>query len=131
MLIRNSKRAGNSSGFTLLEVVLTASMAAIMALASATVFSSNLAAVDRAKRMTTGSQFLETVMEDLAAQPYENLLALNGNTIFDGELLVSSDFSVGLNVFEAGVGLVQVQAVLTDLGSQRRLGEVNAIRAQW
>jgi hypothetical protein len=93
-------------------------------------FSSNLAAVERAKRMTHATLFLETVMEDVTAQPYANLLALNGNQVVDGATLLRSAFAADLSVFQASVDVIQVRAVLTDLGSGESIGDVTMLRVR-
>jgi len=91
-------------------------------------FSSNLIATEEAKRLTDGGLFLETVTEDVLAQDFDNLLALNGNQILDGANLASSEYRVDLTVFLAGIDLIQIQAVLTDLQSDHEIGRMGTLR---
>jgi prepilin-type N-terminal cleavage/methylation domain-containing protein len=116
------------AGFTLLEVVISSAILSVSLLAATAAFSSNRLAVNQAKRLTTGTIFLETVMEDVTAQDYDNLLALNGNRILDGPALARSEFAVDLTVFNTAVDLIQVTAALTDLDSGRELGRVATMR---
>ena len=126
MRIRKSKN--RQAGFTLLEVVISSAVLAIALMAATAAFSSNLVATEEAKRLTNGSIFLSTVTEDVLAQDFDNLLALNGNQIVDGGNLDVSEYSVDLTVFLAGLDLIQVQAVLTDLQTGREIGRLGTLR---
>ncbi len=128
---RVGKRSAKNSGMTLLEVSLSMSIVAVVLLGTAAAFSSNLFVVDQAKRMTGGTLLLETVMEDLSAQNFGNLLVMNGNQFFDGADAASSEYSVDLTVFQAQVNLLQVNAVLTDLRTGREVGRVTSLRSAY
>lgn len=123
-----TRRITRRSGFTLLEVVLTASFLAVLLLASSAAFASNLRAVEEAERLTGGALFLETVMEDLQAQSAANLLVMNGNQIFDRETLAASSYVVDLTTFQAGADLVQATAVLTSAETNAELGRATVLR---
>lgn len=123
-----SKQNGKQAGFTLLEVVISSVVLSIALMAASAAFSSDLIATEKAKRITTGAVFLNTVTEDVLAQDFDNLLALNGNQIFDGATLAASEYRVDLTVFLADLDLMQVQAALIDLQSNRELGRVGALR---
>lgn len=126
MKIRRS--VNRRSGFTLLEVVVSSVVLAIALMTATAAFSSNLIATEEAKRLTDGGLFLETVTEDVLAQDFDNLLALNGNQILDGANLASSEYRVDLTVFLAGIDLIQIQAVLTDLQSDHEIGRMGTLR---
>ncbi|MEQ1893192.1 MAG: hypothetical protein ABL998_11655, partial [Planctomycetota bacterium] len=89
----------------------------------------NFAAVRTADGLSSGSLFMETVLEDLSAQPYEDLLTFDGNRVFDQETEERSRFAVTLSIFESEVGLLQISALLTDLGRDRELGRVVTFRS--
>ncbi len=114
---------------TVLEVTIALAITATVLLASAAAFMTSIAAVNSAQRTSRGALFAETVMEDLGAQPYANLAAFNGNTMFDGATLATSQFTVGLTIFTVAVDLIQVRAVLTDRHTGRELGRLTTLRA--
>jgi hypothetical protein len=99
--------------------VLTASAGALL---------TNLNSARTAQRTSRATLFLETVMEDLSAQSYDALQAFDGNRIFDGSDEAHSNYSVNLTVFQAGVGLLQVRALLTDLRNDREIGRLTTYR---
>ena len=123
-----AKRKKQQAGFTLLEVVVSSAVLAVSLMAATAAFSSNLIATEEAKRLTNGSLFLSTVTEDVLAQDFDNLLALNGNQIIDGGNLAVSEYSVNLTVFLVGIDLIQVQARLTDLQTGREIGRLGTLR---
>ena len=116
-------------GFTLVEVAVSSVVVAFLAMAASMAFSSNLRAVERAKGITTSSIFVETVMEDLAAQTYANLLAMDGNRFFDANDENDSSFAVDLTCFETALGLMQVEADVVDLRTGRSLGQITTLRS--
>ena len=105
-------------------------LVAIAALASASAFSRNLQVIEQAKTTTTATLFLDTVLEDLHAQNYDSLLALNGNRIFDQATEASSQFSADLTVTQIAVDLIQVRAVLEDLQRGREIARVSTLRSR-
>lgn len=123
------RRSSNQrSGFTLLEVVISSVVLAVALMAATAAFSTNLIATEEAKRLTSGSIFFGTVTEDVLAQDFDNLLALNGNQILDGATLGSSNYRVDLTVFLASLNLMQIQAVLFDLQSGREIGRLGTLK---
>jgi len=113
----------------LLEITIALSVIMTIMIASAGAFGSSLTAVNSAHRTSRATMFLETVMEDLSAQTYDNLLTFNGNRVFDKATLATSDFVVDISTFQAAVGLRRVDAVLTDRRTNRELGRLATIRA--
>jgi hypothetical protein len=97
-------------------------------MAAAGALLSSLSAVSSAQRMSRATVFLQTVMEDLQAQPYDNLLAFNGNTVFDQGTAAQSNYQATINVFTAQVNLRQVNVVLTDRRANREIGRVTTLR---
>ena len=126
--VRKGARARVRAGFTVLEVTIALAITATLLLASAASFLSSIAAVNSAGRTSRGAVFAQTVMEDLAAQPYENLLAFNGNRIYDQATAGASRYAVDLTVFTTTVNLIQVRAALTDLRTGRELVRVSTLR---
>jgi Tfp pilus assembly protein PilV len=113
----------------LIEVTISVVIATVLMLATAAAFSENLQAVEHAERVGDATLFLETILEDVSAVNYGNLLALDGNQLFDGSTLSASNFTVDLTVFQVEVGLLQVNAALTDLRRGRVLTRTSSLRA--
>lgn len=118
------------AGLSLVEVTIALAILFTGLMATARTLASSVTVVNDAKRMNQAAVFLETVMEDVAAQPYANLLALDGNHITDGANAASSSYAADLAVFQAAADLIQVEAQLTDLRSGRELGRVTTLRAR-
>lgn len=121
---RASKR-----GLTLIEVAISTVIATILVLATAAVFSENMQVVERSRGMTGGASFLGTTLESVSAQSYDNLLTLNGTRLFENTDADDSAYAVDLTTFLVEVGLVQVEAELVDLKSDRVVGRVLCQRA--
>ena len=90
----------------------------------------SLKAVNSARRVTGGSQYLASVMQNLAAQPYANLLAMNGNQLFDQATLADSNFTVDIVAFETEIDLLQLEATLNDRRTGRELGTITTLRTK-
>ncbi len=120
---------GRKAGVSLIEVSLSLLVVAIVVTGAARAFSSSLNAVGQAKRTTNAAIFLETTMEDISAQPYANLLTLNGNQVFDRTDAADSEYSIRLSVFQAELELIQIRAIVTDLDTNREMGRVTALRS--
>jgi len=118
------------AGLSLVEVTIALAILFTGLMATARTLATSVTVVNDAKRMNTAAVFLETVMEDVAAQPYVNLLALDGNDITDGDDVASSNYSAELTVFQAAADLIQIEAVLTDLRAGREIGRVTTLRAR-
>ncbi|MEM7305766.1 MAG: prepilin-type N-terminal cleavage/methylation domain-containing protein [Planctomycetota bacterium] len=118
------------SGLTLIELAISMLVVAALMLAAVTAFTRNLGAVRQAKSTSNGAIFLQATMENLAAQPFDNLLALNGNQFFDRTTLEDSSFAVDLTVFLSDVDLLQVEADLIDLRTDRRMGQLTTLRTR-
>jgi len=128
---RSSSRARRSRrGLSLVEVVVALTLVVGVMLGASAGFSGSLKAVDRAQQLHDASAQLSTVLEDVAAQPYENLLALNGNQILSGATAASSAFVTDLVVFQVQVDLVQVRATVREARTNRILGSVTTQRSR-
>jgi type II secretory pathway pseudopilin PulG len=113
-----------------LEVTIALTIVATLLMASAGAFLSSISAVNAAQRRSVATVFLETVMEDLSAQAYVDLPSFNGNRIFDRPTAAASSYAVDLTVFLTAVDLQQVQAVLTDLRTNRVVGRLTTLRSR-
>jgi hypothetical protein len=111
-----------------LEITITLTIVTTVLMAAAGALLSSLSSVSNAARTSRATVFLETVMEDLSAQPYANLLAFNGNTIYDQAAAANSNFSCNLTVFTVAVNLVQLDVVLRDTRGNREVGRVTTLR---
>jgi Tfp pilus assembly protein PilV len=125
-----TRRTRGNSGLTVLEVTIAFTIVSTVLLASGGAFSSTINATRNAQSRSRGSVFLDTVMEDLAAQSYDGLLAFNGNKIYDGPTAARSNYSVDITTFLSAVDLIQVQAVLKELRTNRELGRVTSLRTR-
>jgi hypothetical protein len=113
-----------------LEVTIAFTIVCTVLMASAGAFTSGLVAVRGAQARSRGTVFMETVMEDLSAQPYDSLLAFNGNRIYDAPTIARSNCSVDLSVFLAAVDLLQVEAILKDVRTGREIGRLSTLRTR-
>jgi Tfp pilus assembly protein PilV len=125
--IRVRRRA---AGLGLVEVTIAIALLVTGLMATARALASSITAVNEAQRMNRAAMFLETVMEDVVAQPYANLWALDGNQLTDATTADTSNFTVSMTVFQAAANLFQVDAVLRDLRSGREVGRVTTLRAR-
>jgi hypothetical protein len=98
-------------------------------LAAAGSFSTSLTSVQVAQKQSEAGVFLTTVLENLRAQPFVGLLAFNGDRIFDGVDEDRSRYVAELTVFQAGVGLVQIDVRVLELDTDRELTRVATLRA--
>jgi prepilin-type N-terminal cleavage/methylation domain-containing protein len=128
--MRPRERRKGSAGMTLIEVSLSMAVVAVLMLAAVSAFTSNLKAVGSAQTTTRASIFLEATLENLAALGADELLALNGNRFYDAVDAEHSSYAIDLAVFAAAVDLVQVEAVLVDLRTERAMGQVTTLRAR-
>ena len=114
----------------MLEATIALAVVSTVLIASAGAFSSSLSSVNSSQRRSRGMVFLQTVMENLGAQSYDNLLAFNGNRIYDQATLGASTFYVDVTVFTAATDLDQVQTVLRDMRTNREIGRVTTLRSK-
>lgn len=124
------RRAGRRAGISVIEVTIAVSVACTVLLATAGAFASSLTAVHSSQRTSQATVFLETVMEDLSAQTYDNLPAFNGNRIYDQGTANRSNYAVDLTVFLASIDLQQVRARLVDLRTNREIGRLTTFRSR-
>jgi hypothetical protein len=109
--------------------MLAMSVATMALVASAGAFAGSVKSVQASRQLTEAAVFAETIIEDVAAQEYANLLLLDGNVLIDGADAASSQFEAELTVFQAAVGLIQVRVVVTDARTGRELGRVTTVRS--
>jgi type II secretory pathway pseudopilin PulG len=114
---------------TLLEVTIALALVVMLLVSTSAAFSSSVTAVHRARRVARATLFLETVMEDVKAQAYDDLLALDGSQFFDGPDPATANCSVTLTVFVAQVDLLQVRARLVDTRTGEVIGDVVTLRS--
>lgn len=117
-------RRASRAGLTLIEVTIALAVVATVLIASAGSFSTSLSSARSAHRTSEAASFLQSVMEDVAAQPYDNLLSLNGQRVYDTASASTAQFAADLTVFTAAVDLVQVEAVAIDMRTNQETGRV-------
>lgn len=130
----SSARVGRAArksvqGLTLIEVMLASVVVTILIVGAAAAFSETVGGARMARSLTSGVLFLETVSENVGAQPRANLLALHGNQSFDGPDAARSAYRVDVSVFEVQTELLQVELALFELASGNRLGTVASQRS--
>ena len=126
-----TQRKRNASAFTLIEITISILVLTIILLSSAAAFSNSIAAGEQAQRTTQAAIFIETVTEDLSALSYADILALNGNRIFDANDANDSRFGVDVSAFQVAVDLIQVQLILVDLRTGNEMGRLTTLRSDW
>jgi Tfp pilus assembly protein PilV len=112
-----------------IEIMITLALVTTGLLAAAGSFSTSLSSVQAAQQQSEAGVFLATVLENLKAQPFAGLLAFNGDRLFDGTDEDQSRYVAELTVFQAGVGLVQIDVRVLDLDTDRELTRVATLRA--
>ena len=121
---------GAQAGITVIEISICLVIVATVLLATARAFSESLGAVGQARDTTSAAIFLETTLEDVTTQPYDNLLSLNGNRLFDRTDAGDSRFAIDLSVFLAEVDLIQMRAALVDLRTGGEIGRATTFRSR-
>ncbi len=119
-----------TAGLTLIELTVSMAIVTALMLASAAAFSSNIFATSLAKRLEGAALFLETTMENVSAQPYEDLLSLDGLRVLDAADLEASNYSIDMRVFQREVDLLQVQLELIDSTSGLRTARLTTLRSR-
>lgn len=127
--IQRGARLGRR-GFTVFEVTIALLIVSTVLVSLTGAFLTSAQAVHSAHGTNRGAIFLQSVMEDLQAQPYDALPAFNGNRIYDAADAQHSNWSVDLSVFQAGVDLEQVDATLIELRTARPLARVCTLRSR-
>jgi hypothetical protein len=109
--------------------MLASVVVTILTLGAAAAFSETVGGARAARKLTSGVLFLETVSENIGAQPSANLLALHGNQTFDGPDAARSEYRVDLSIFEVQTELLQIEFALFEVSSGNRLGAVTTQRS--
>lgn len=128
--VRRARTRRRVLGLSIVEVTIAIAILFTGLMAAARTLASSVNVVNDARRTGRAALFLETVMEDVAAQPYADLLALDGNQIADGDTAAESSFRATLTVFQSAVDLIQVEAVLADARTGREMGRVTTLRSR-
>ena len=100
MRIRQRRRRSRA-GFTVIEVTIALAILCSTVAVAGGRFLTNLSAVRSAQRTSAAALYLDTVMQDLSAQPYDSLLTFDGNSFHDQDTVERSNFRVQLSVFQA------------------------------
>ncbi|MEM7203976.1 MAG: hypothetical protein AAF628_27190 [Planctomycetota bacterium] len=119
----------SDGGFAFLETLTSAVLLALVVLAVAGAFGTNLEATQQANRTSTATRFLEESMASIDAQSFDNLLVLNGNVLYEHTDPAAARFSITLTVTESAVDLIQVTAVLRDRRANRELARLTTLRS--
>lgn len=128
-ILRTHRPHPSRAGLTVIEIMITLALVTTGLLAAAGSFSTSLTSVQAAQQQSEAGVFLATVLENLRAQPFGGLLAFNGDRLFDGPDQAHSRYVADLTVFQAGVGLVQIDVRIAELDSGRELTRVATLRA--
>lgn len=113
---------------SVLEVTIAIAIVSMILLSSASAFLGSLRGARQARDTSSGALFLQTVMEDLAAQPWASLTTFNGDQIYDQTTPARSNYRVDLSVFLASVDLVQIRAIVRDARTNREIGRLTTLR---
>lgn len=127
---KRSPRAAGARGITILEITIAVAVITTVLMASAGAFVSSLSSVESAQRRTRATVYLESVMENISAQPYDNLPSFNGNRLYDNAVVASSNYAADIRVFTAALDLQQVEVILTDLRSNTEITRVTTLRSR-
>lgn len=123
------RASGERAGFTLIEVMISAVVLAFLLMASSSAFIGNLRGVSESRRLAQAAVFLETSSENLGAQPYANLLALDGTQLFDGPSPERSNFTLDVSAFQSQVDLIQMTAIVSDRRTGHELSRSVILRS--
>jgi len=125
-----ASNAHRCRGFTVLEVVIAVLILSLVLVTLTNSFLTKPQVSHTGSETSRPALFLQSVMEDLAKQPYDALPRFNGNRILDQDTQQRSNWSLNLSVFQAGVDLLQVDATLVDLHSSRVLANLSTLRSR-
>jgi len=123
-------RTRTEGGNALIEVSMAMVLLAVSLTAAAGVLGSSLSTSSKSRQLNRGARFLEEVMSSVEAQSYDALLAMNGNTFFDGATAGQSMHRIELASAQASAGLIQVVLVLRNQTSGAELARVATMRSQ-
>jgi len=115
---------------SLIEVLITSAVLAIVLIGVANAFGSSLVSVDRARGISKASRFLEEVLDSIAMQPRPVLPLLNGNVLYSETTAKDSRYRIEITVANASVLLTQVRVVLFDQRSGAELARVISYRSE-
>ena len=117
------------AGLSLVEIMIAVGVTTVLLMATASTFFGNMKSVSQARSLSSATLFLETVREDILAQPYGNLLSFNGNSFFDNGNAADSRFRADVTVFQSQIGLLQIRISLIDMQSDAELGRLVTVRS--
>jgi len=113
---------------SVLEVTIAIAIVSMILLSSGSALIGSLHGARQARETSTASVFLQTVMEDLSAQPWANLPTFNGDQIYDQPTPARSRYRVDLSVFTTSVDLLQIRAIVRDTRTNRELGRLTTLK---
>ena len=108
---------------------MASAVLAVLLLATALALGENVDATQTSKDLMSGAVFLESVGEDLASLNGAELLAMNGQSVFDSADPARAGFQCVITVFQSTVSLLQVELRLVDLEAGRDVATVHTLRA--
>ena len=114
----------------MLEVAIALLIVSTVLVSLTGAFLGTAGAVQNARGMGRGTVFLESVMKDLDAQPFDALPGFHGNRIFNRDTAQASNMSVDLAVYPVGVDLLQVDATLVDLRMGQAFAQLSTFRSR-
>jgi prepilin-type N-terminal cleavage/methylation domain-containing protein len=130
LVLNGIRQRSAEAGMSLIEVLVTTAVLAIVLIGVANAFGSSLATVDRARGITKASRFLEEVLDSIAVQPRPVLPLLNGNVLYSSETAERSRYRIEITVANATVLLTQVRVVLFDQRTGVELARVVSYRSE-
>jgi hypothetical protein len=99
-------------------------------LAALSAYGSTIRSSESARGTSAAAVFLESTFENLQAQGFDALLAMNGNRFFNGADEAHSSMAIDLVAFTAGVNLLQYETTLVDLRTDRTIGRLATLRSR-
>ncbi|MBK7875837.1 MAG: hypothetical protein IPJ77_08805 [Planctomycetes bacterium] len=99
---------------SVLEVAIAIAIVSAILLGSASAFLGAMRGTREARSTSRAGVYLASVMEDLAARPYADLLAMDGAQLYEQGTAARSDYLVDLSVFPAAVDLLQMRAIVRE-----------------
>lgn len=103
---------------------------AISLTAAAGVLGSSLTTGMRSQQINHGARFLEGVLSSLEAQPYDALLAMNGNVFYDNGTATRSQHRIELTTSVVGIGLIQLDLVMRQQAGGAEVAHIATLRSQ-
>ena len=94
-------------GFTLIEVLITTAIIAIVVIGVVSTFTTAFFADRNSQQIISSRHLAQEVMESMSAVDFDVLLGMDGNTVARGEL------SAAVSVAQVAAGLIRVEVLVT------------------